>query len=72
MDLDDHPLEMTLAERVLAARRKLGVRRLAQRADVPTRMVTGASLGMIAFDAEPLRRLLATAEAVAGTEARPR
>ena len=72
MDRDDHPLELTLAERVLAARRKLGVRRLAQRADVPVRMVTGVSLGMLAFDAAPLHRLLATAEAVAGNEPRPR
>jgi len=71
MDRDDHPLELTLAEHVLAARRKLGLRRLAQRADVPTRMVTGVCVGMLAFDAAPLHRLLATATAVTGTEARP-
>ena len=71
MDPDDQPLELTLAERVLAARRKLGLARLARRADVPVRMVTGVSLGMLAFDAAPLHRLLATAEAVAGNEARP-
>jgi hypothetical protein len=70
MDPDDHPPEMTLAERVLAARRKLGLRHLACRAEVPARMVTGVCVGMIAFDAEPLRRLLATAEAVVGTEPR--
>jgi hypothetical protein len=63
--------EMTLAERVLAARRKLGLARLARRADVPVRMVTGVCVGMLAFDAAPLHRLLATAEAVAGNEPRP-
>jgi hypothetical protein len=63
---------MTIAERVLTARRKLGLRRLAQRAACPPGMVVGVSLGVIAFDAGPLRRLLETATAVAGTEARPR
>jgi hypothetical protein len=55
--------ERTIAASVASARRKLGVHRLAKRADVPPAMIQGVCSGLIGFDPGPLRRLLAEAEA---------
>jgi hypothetical protein len=62
----------TIAENVGLARGRVGLRRLAKHAEVPARMIAAVIGGCIAFDPEPLRRLLATAEAVVGNEPRPR
>jgi hypothetical protein len=65
--------EATIVQIVRAARRRLGLRRLADRAAVPPDLVMDVARGTLVVDAPPLRRLLSEAEAVvAGSNGAPR
>jgi hypothetical protein len=72
MDRHDHEPALMIRDTVLLAGRKLGMRRLAVRAGVEHRLVVAVVRGSLGDDAPALRRLLATAVAVTGNQARPR
>ena len=63
--------ERTIRDTVLVAGRKLGMRRLAERAGVDHRVLVDVVRGGFGTDVLALRRLLAEAEAVVGNP-RPR
>ena len=63
---------MTIAEAVRAAQSRVGISALARRADVPKTLILNVVRGGFGDDAPSLRRLLATAVAVTGNQARPR
>jgi predicted transcriptional regulator len=70
MDRHDHEPEMTIRQVVLRAKGRLGLATLAGRAGVSERLIADVRRGGIAHDAPALRRLVETAEAVVGNQAR--
>jgi hypothetical protein len=69
--MNDTAPERTIRDTVVAAGRRVGMRRLAERAGVDHRVLVDVVRGGFAHDVLALRRLLAEAEAVVANP-RPR